>query len=229
MPDSDHLPPKPEVALALLQTSPSVYVHLDPRAEGVVVPQSFKRQPQLVLQIGMNMVVAIPDLDVGDDELSCTLSFNRRPHFVRLPWSAIYGLIGEDGRGMIWPESVPPEVTAAAEGRAQAPKANRPKLRLASARSEEETGAEGSVSEPASQPAEPGSGEEGAGAGRSEEDPTKRPAVRDAAAERVGAEASSATAGEEAKADASPDEDDGQKDSPPSGGPRLPPYLRVVK
>jgi len=132
--DPPKLPPKPEVALALLQTAASVFVHLDPRGEDVLVPPGFKKQAQLVLQVGLNMVVPIPDLDVGDEGITCTLSFNQRPQFCRLPWGAIYGLVGEDGRGMIWPESVPPEVAASADGRSPTgvrEKDNRPKLRLA--------------------------------------------------------------------------------------------------
>lgn len=127
MTESTELPPKPEVALALLQTALSVYVHLDPRPDDVHVPSWLKKQPQLVLQVGMNMAVAIPDLDVGQDALSCTLSFNRRPEFCRIPWTAIYGLVGDDGRGMIWPDSIPPEVAAAAEGRAAGAKKDAPK------------------------------------------------------------------------------------------------------
>ena len=134
-PQAPPLPPKPEVALALLQTAVSVYVHLDPRSEEVLVPPWFKNQPQLVLQIGLNMAVPIPDLDVGREAISCTLSFNRRPEFCRIPWQAIYGLVGEDGRGMIWPESVPPEVASAAGGRAT----KKPHLRVAEG---EATGAE---------------------------------------------------------------------------------------
>lgn len=115
------LPPKREVALALLQAS-MVSVYLDPRAEDVHVPPWFKKQPQLMLQIGLNMPVPIPDLDVGDDALSCTLSFNRRPEFCRIPWRAVYALVGQDGRGMIWPDDVPAEVAAQTQGRPSAPK-----------------------------------------------------------------------------------------------------------
>jgi stringent starvation protein B len=105
------LPPKKDVALALLENS-SVYVHLDPRADGVAVPPWFKNQPQLVLQIGLNMPVPIPDLSLDGDGVSCTLSFSRSPQFCSVPWKAIYALVGEDGRGMVWPEDVPPEVAA---------------------------------------------------------------------------------------------------------------------
>jgi stringent starvation protein B len=116
------LPPKKEVALALLEgtadggnaasniAGSSMFVHIDPRCEGVEVPKWFKKQPQLVLQLGFNLAVAIPDLNVGDDGISCTLSFNRSPHWCFMPWSAIYALIGEDGRAMIWPDDVPAEL-----------------------------------------------------------------------------------------------------------------------
>ena len=104
------LPPKKEVALALLE-GPSVYVHLDPRRPGVAVPKWFMGQPQLVLQVGLNMAIPIPDLKVDDDGVTCTLSFNRAPFWCVLPWSAVYALVGEDGRGMIWPNDVPPEVS----------------------------------------------------------------------------------------------------------------------
>jgi|GEM_PF-345012 len=125
------LPPKPDVALALLQSTMSVYVHLDPRGDDVKVPAWFKKQPQLVLQVGLNMAVPIPDLDVGQGALSCTLSFNRRPEFCRIPWDAIYGLVGDDGRGMIWPESIPPEVASARDARSKESKPPRGHLRLA--------------------------------------------------------------------------------------------------
>jgi stringent starvation protein B len=105
------LPPKKAVALDLLERT-SVFVHLDPRRAGVVVPPVFLKQPQLVLQIGLNMQIPIVDLEVEDAGISCTLSFSRRPHFCRLPWSAIYALIGQEGGGMVWPEDVPPEVVA---------------------------------------------------------------------------------------------------------------------
>jgi stringent starvation protein B len=133
MPDAPRpLPPKKEVALALLE-GPSLFVHLDPRREGVLVPKWFVSQPQLVLQVGLNMAIPIHDLKVDDDGVSCTLSFSRTPFWCRLPWSAVYALVGEDGRGMVWPQDVPPEVATqmqkqqAATSKASAKKA-KPKL-----------------------------------------------------------------------------------------------------
>ena len=112
---SQPLPPKKVVALALIEQS-SVHLHLDPRASGVVVPAWFKQQPQLVLQVGMNMPVPIPDLYFDDEKMSCTLSFNRAPFFCIVPWEAVFAMVGDDGRGMVWPESLPPEVAKARSG-----------------------------------------------------------------------------------------------------------------
>lgn len=124
-----NLPSKKDVVLALLQ-GPSVFVHLDPRKKGVVVPANFRKQPQLVLQVGLNMAVQIPDLRVDDEGVSCTLSFSRSPFWCSLPWSAIYALVSEDGPGMVWPEDVPPEVAAQMQAAVtrQQPKRPRPKL-----------------------------------------------------------------------------------------------------
>ncbi|MGH7440834.1 MAG: ClpXP protease specificity-enhancing factor SspB [Polyangiaceae bacterium] len=107
------LPPKKEVALALLERT-SVFVHLDPRVDAVVVPVGFKKQAQLVLQVGLNMPVPIRDLHLDDEGMTCTLSFNRTPFFCIVPWSSVYAVVGcDDGRGMIWPDDVPPEIAQA--------------------------------------------------------------------------------------------------------------------
>ena len=111
--DEQRLPAKKDVVLALLEQS-DVFVHLDPRPEEVRVPQWFKKQAHLVLQIGLNMPVPIRDLEVSDDSISCTLSFNRSPFFCFLPWKSIYALVGSDGRAMVWPDDIPPEVAAQA-------------------------------------------------------------------------------------------------------------------
>jgi Stringent starvation protein B len=133
-------PPKKEVALALLEES-SMFIHLDPRRPDVLVPRGFMGQPQLVLQVGLNMAIPIPDLKVDDGGISCTLSFNRSPFWCRIPWTAIYALVGEDGRGGVWPDDVPPEIqqqkpSAAPKGAAG--KKARPKLTAVGARSRDE-------------------------------------------------------------------------------------------
>lgn len=125
-------PPKKEVALALLEES-SMFIHLDPRRPNVVVPKWFTGQPQLVLQVGLNMAIPIPDLRVDDDGITCTLSFNRAPFWCNIPWTAIYALVGEDGRGGVWPEDVPPEIQLQqrSPGQQKPAPAKRPRPKLA--------------------------------------------------------------------------------------------------
>jgi len=108
-------PPKKEVALALLERS-SMFVHLDPRGESVKVPPWFKKQPQLVLQIGLNMAIPIMDLQLDEEGFSCTLSFSHSPHFCVVPWPSVFALVADDGsgRGMVWEKDMPPELVQAA-------------------------------------------------------------------------------------------------------------------
>ncbi len=104
------LPPKKEVALALLERS-NVDIYLDPRARGVVVPPQFRKEPRLILKIGLNMPVPIPDLRLDDESMSCTLSFNRSPFYCVVPWTSVFAMVGDDGRGMVWPDDVPQELS----------------------------------------------------------------------------------------------------------------------
>jgi stringent starvation protein B len=133
-----------DVAIALLQ-GPTVFIHLDPRKPDVVVPGYFKKQPQLVLQVGLNMTIPIPDLKVDDEGVTCTLSFNRHPFWCRLPWTAIYALVGEavdgeDMKGMLWPDDVPAEVAAQRESK---PTQQTPALRARAAREKRKVAAAG--------------------------------------------------------------------------------------
>ncbi len=216
-----NLPSKKDVVLALLQ-GPSVFVHLDPRKKGVVVPANFRKQPQLVLQIGLNMAVSIPDLRVDDEGVSCTLSFSRSPFWCVLPWSAIYALVSEDGPGMVWPDDVPPEVAAQMQAAVtkQTPKRPRPKL-----------AAVGPRPEPDDAPAEeaaPGSSPPPARTGADVvpiRPPKKEPDVA------WGAKSiPDAVAGAESDADDTP-RPPGPRPVPGGKKPRreLPPYLRVIK
>jgi hypothetical protein len=108
-----------------------MFVHLDPRRPDVSVPKWFVGQPQLILQVGLNMAIPIPDLKVDDAGITCTLSFNRSPFWCRIPWTAVYALVGEDGRGGVWAEDVPPEIQIQKKGRPSkpaAPKRSKPTL-----------------------------------------------------------------------------------------------------
>jgi hypothetical protein len=111
LPPTAPLPPKKEVALQLLDGK-SFFIHLDPRRPGVTVPAHLRNNAPLVLQVGRDMAVPIPDLVIGDAGISATLSFNHAPSPCTIPWSAVYALVGEDGKGVVWPDDVPPDVAA---------------------------------------------------------------------------------------------------------------------
>jgi stringent starvation protein B len=88
-----------------------VSLHLDARRSGVAVPPTFATEPHLVLQYGRNMPIPIPDLEVTEDGVSATLSFSRAPHRTHIPWSSVYVVACTDGRGILYYEDVPQEVS----------------------------------------------------------------------------------------------------------------------
>jgi len=214
------LPPKKDVALALLQGGPSVYVHLDPRRDGVLVPKNFKKQAQLVLQLGMSMAIPIPDLEVDDDGITCTLSFSRTPFWCRLPWTAVFALVGEDGRGMVWPDDIPAEI---------AQQQQRPSLKVVSSSGKKKAG-KGDAKRREEEAAAAGEDEPGKD-GPSEDEPGKDEPGKDGPGEAP-ALAAVPDAGDD---DAPPASDGGAEPPDPSdeqdeGTKReLPPYLRVIK
>jgi hypothetical protein len=112
------LPYKRDVAEMLLRKG-SLFIHLDPRVADVVVPPWLRHQAQLVLQVGLDMPIPIPDLRVDRDGVFGTLSFSRTPFACNVPWNAVFALVGDEGRGMVWPESMPPEIVAEVEREAQ--------------------------------------------------------------------------------------------------------------
>jgi stringent starvation protein B len=119
-PDTTPRPPKLQVARSILTRkadagegeAPTMFVHLDPRRTGVVVPAKFAGDARLVLQVGYEMAVPITDLKIDEQGVSGTLSFDHRPFFCRVPWSAVFALVGEDGQGMTYPKDTPIEVEA---------------------------------------------------------------------------------------------------------------------
>ena len=133
MAEEKALPPKLEAARYLLAQG-SLFVHLDPRMDGVEVPDWYRSEPQLVLQIGFDMPVPIPDLQVDAEGIYGTLSFNRSPFTCQVLWDAVFALAGDDGRGMVWPDSMPEEISQEIEreaGREPPPiPEERPSLRV---------------------------------------------------------------------------------------------------
>jgi stringent starvation protein B len=108
--NSGERPSKRDAFIAFLREG-WVSLHLDARRTGVVVPPAFASEPHLVLQYGRNMPIPIPDLEVTEDGVSATLSFSRAPHRTHVPWSSVYVVACTDGRGILYYEDVPQEVS----------------------------------------------------------------------------------------------------------------------
>lgn len=84
-----------------------------------MVPPWLRQQPQLVLQVGLDMAIPIPDLKVDEHGVFGTLSFSRKPFTCSVPWHGVFAVVGDDGKGMVWPESMPPEVASEVEREAR--------------------------------------------------------------------------------------------------------------
>jgi stringent starvation protein B len=240
---ASQLPPKREVAIALLQTN-SVFVQLDPRHAEVRVPPWFKKQPRLVLQIGLNMAVPIRDLDVGEAALSCTLSFNRQPFFCFIPWRAVFALVNEEGRGMVWPDDVPRELVADAEKQREVAQ-RRSRLRAvaapdaqASPTPDEEAGASSENQAPGHSELPSSSGRADPPAARTETEADRKPPVEaEAASPGPSADRQDSRADAEGSSSDEPRPTEPASEAEPRSKPEpsskktrsLPPYLRVVK
>lgn len=86
----------------------NVWVTFDPRSNGVVVPDHLASDPKLTLMFGYGLNPPIPDIAITEGAVSGTLSFEQRGlRLCVVPWQAVFGLFGDDRRGMIWEESVP--------------------------------------------------------------------------------------------------------------------------
>ena len=106
-------PPKPQAFLALLKEG-WTSLHLDARRPGVIVPEAFRGEAHLVLQYGHDLPILIPDLEVDEYGVRATLSFSRTAHLTVVPWSAVYAVACVDGRGVLYQEDVPGDVSVIA-------------------------------------------------------------------------------------------------------------------
>src|SRR3954454_592993 len=106
---SSERPSKQQAFLALLREG-WTSLHLDARRAGVVVPEALRGEPHLVLQYGHDLPIAIPDLEIDEYGVRATLSFSRAAHLTVIPWTAVYVVACDDGRGVLYSEDVPDDV-----------------------------------------------------------------------------------------------------------------------
>jgi stringent starvation protein B len=116
-------PEKKQTLLAFLSRGVAM-VHLDARQAGVAVPEQFKSDAHLRLNLSYRY--GLPDFDVGDDQITATLSFAGRPFYCVLPWDAVFAVTSSGtAEGQVWPEDLP---TDADRAFAQQQQPQKPKL-----------------------------------------------------------------------------------------------------
>jgi stringent starvation protein B len=92
---------KHAVAIEILKTG-SLFVHVKAQIEGVIVPSNLKKRDFVVLQVGYNMPVPIPDLEIASEGVSGTLAFKGVPFWCDIPWASVVALIGDNGKGRVY-------------------------------------------------------------------------------------------------------------------------------
>lgn len=91
---------------ALLATHQSVYVHVDTRLPGVVVPEKLLGKPQVAFKLGYETMT---DFDIDTVGWSARLLVGGNSFEYRIPWSAVYFIVGDSGAGQVWEVDVPAE------------------------------------------------------------------------------------------------------------------------
>lgn len=95
-------------------------LHLDARRPGVLVPEKFKGEHHLVLNVSYRFDP--PDLSVSDWGVRETLSFGGSRFTVGVPWSALYAIASLVTREYwMFPDDMPEELAAAATEKATLP------------------------------------------------------------------------------------------------------------
>lgn len=91
-------------------------VHLDARRPGVLVPEQFRANHHLVLNLSYRFDP--PDLSVSDWGVRETLSFSGSRFTVGIPWSALYAIASPVTREFwMYPDDMPAELAEAATER----------------------------------------------------------------------------------------------------------------
>ena len=118
-------PEKKQTLLAFLARGVAM-VHLDARRPGVLVPEQFKSDAHLRLNLSYRY--GLPDFEVGDEQVTATLSFSGRPFLCVLPWDAVFAVTSSGtAEGQVWPEDLPTDADRAFAQRQPVPKP-RPQL-----------------------------------------------------------------------------------------------------
>ena len=98
---------KDDVFSAFWETTGSFFVVIDPSKGVTGLPEQWAHQQAVTLQFGDVLPVPVRDLKYDCKELEATLSFDRRPHFVTIPWAAVVTMWEKGGLAIRFPTEPP--------------------------------------------------------------------------------------------------------------------------
>jgi stringent starvation protein B len=86
-----------------------IMLHIDARHADIEVPPYLKGDPHLCINLSYRF--GISDLDITDEAISVTLSFQKTPYHCHLPMAAIWGVSQPPAPGMqLFFDAMPPEL-----------------------------------------------------------------------------------------------------------------------
>lgn len=101
---------KQKLLATMLAEYPVVRIFVDARAVNVNVPRNFKRDANLPLDLGYNLPIPIPDLELLERGIFATLSFAGERFRCFIPWEHTRAFVDKaSGRGVSWYQSPPEE------------------------------------------------------------------------------------------------------------------------
>ena len=78
----------------LRSTDALPYVTINPQCKNVIVPDAYKNQPSLVLNVSTNAAV---DLEINENDFSFKATFNQVSFLIQIPWDALIGIYDQRG------------------------------------------------------------------------------------------------------------------------------------
>lgn len=93
---------------ALFEQNTLVRVYINPQARGLRVPEWLYKAP-FFFELGLNLPIPIPDLQLTEDGFTATLSFQRLPYKCVVPWTAVFAIApaSDEAHGLVWAEDLP--------------------------------------------------------------------------------------------------------------------------
>jgi stringent starvation protein B len=85
--------------LLRLLESGTVMMFIDSRMEEVLIPDDHKNNPQLALNLDYRFDV--PDLNITNEKIEVTLSFNQIKHYCEIPFKSIYAIRCEEAEEVV--------------------------------------------------------------------------------------------------------------------------------